>query len=129
MDFFHMFEKLMYLNADDIVKDFTPSCRGYEHQKRTILNHQANCKEDPFILKINYYDGVSVGYVDGSNAYDVRLKAQFVAWRWRDGFQDEVICTHIYTCIVENYRWWICDYKVKYETGSKALFYMLFEVM
>ena len=124
--FMHMFEKLMYLDADEIVKDFTQSCRGREHQRQTILNHQASWKIDPFELEVQFLEPVTVDDISSDYASGIRITNKFISVRIRDGFRNEVVATHIYTSLVESERWWLCNYKVEYHSGSKALFNSLF---
>jgi len=126
INFFQTFEKLMYLDADYIVKDFTPSCRGRKHQRDTILLHQASWQEDPFILKIYYLSSVEIEYITENWASGISITNRIVSTRIRDGHIDETVCTHIYTALVEHYRWWLCDYVVNYESGSRELFSKLF---
>lgn len=127
--FMHMFEKLMYLDADEIVKDFIPSCRGREHQRLTILAHQASWEKDPFKLEVQFFDPVTISNISSDYASNIRITNKFVSVRIRDGFRNEVIATHIYTALTQSERWWLCNYRVEYESGSKALFDALFAYM
>ena len=124
--FMHLFESLMYLSADEIVVDFTPSCRGREHQRRTILDHQTRWEQDPFELEVQFFEPVTVNNISSDYASDIRITNKFISVRIRDGFRNEVVATHIYTSLVEGERWWLCNYVVEYHSGSKALFNSLF---
>ncbi|MFB0519421.1 MAG: PKD domain-containing protein [Acidobacteriota bacterium] len=115
INFLRMFEDLMYLNADEIVKDFTPSCAGREHQKNTILNLQAQYQIEPFILKIYFLSDVSIGNLTPTHASNISVTTNIVSIRESDGYRTETIVTHIYTAVFEGGRWWICNYTAIYE--------------
>ncbi len=115
INFFRMFENLMYLDADEIVKDFTPSCGGREHQKETILYLQAQYQIEPFILKIYFLSDVSIGHLTPTRASNISVTTKIVGIRQSDGQQTETIVTHIYTAIFEGGRWWLCNYTAIYE--------------
>lgn len=124
--FMKAFEKLMYLDADEIVKDFTPSCRGRQHQWQTIVNHQASWGANPFTLEVQFLSPVTFGAISSEEASGICVTNRFISVQESDGSRNSVVCTHIYTSIVEDERWWLCNYKVEYETGSEALFMKLF---
>lgn len=126
--FMNAFQKLMYMDADEIVKDFTPTCRGRQHQWQTIINHQGIWEKDPFILEVQFFEPVSVGNINSELTYasNIRITNKFISVRIRDGYYKEVVATHIYTSLVESERWWLCNYVVEYHSGSKALFNSLF---
>ncbi|MDH5714377.1 MAG: PKD domain-containing protein [Candidatus Aminicenantes bacterium] len=115
INFFRMFENLMYLDVDEIVKDFSLSCYGREHQKDTILYLQAKYQIEPFILKIYFLSDVSIGHLTPTRASDISVTTNIVSIRESDGYRTETTVTHVYTAVFEFGRWWICNYTAFYE--------------
>lgn len=115
INFFRMFENLMYLDADEIVKDFSLSCYGREHQKDTILYLQAKYQIEPFTLDIYFLSDVSIGHLTPTRASDISVTTNIVSIRESDGYRTETTVTHLYTAIFEGGRWWICNYTAIYE--------------
>ncbi len=115
INFLRMFEDLMYLDADEIVKDFTPSCAGREHQKNTVLELQAKYQTEPFTLDIYFLSDVSIGNLTPTHASNISVTTKIVSIRESDGYRTENTVTHLYTAVFEGGRWWLCNYTVIYE--------------
>jgi len=114
INFFRMFENLAYLDADEIIRDFSPSCWGKEHQKNTILGLQAQYQAEPFTIKVYFLSDVTIGHLSPTHASNIAITTKIVTVRKSDGYRSETMVTHIYTAIFEGGRWWLCDYSLHY---------------
>ena len=114
INFFRMFEELMYLNAEQIVRDFSPLCSGREHQISTVLDLQAQYLTEPFTLKISLLSDITIGYISPTRASNISVTAKITSIRNSDGYRTETVTTHIYTAIFNEGRWWLCNYIVYY---------------
>ena len=114
INFFQMFKNLMYLDAEEVVKDFTPTCAGKERQKNTILNLQAQYQMEPFALEVYFLSDITFGHITPTHASNISITTKIVHIRRSDGLRTETVVTHLYTAIFEGGRWWICDFTTHY---------------